>query len=70
MVYCGTDKNQKIQITNEQLNSKSILTYGVETRNFNKNLYLELMSMELDFLRRSARRSGLEEKKNTNNVIR
>ena len=47
---------------------ESIVTYGAETRKFNKNLELKLMSMEMDFLRRSARCSRLE--KNRNNVIR
>ena len=39
---------------------KSTVTYGAETWKFNKNLESKLMSMEMDFLRRSARCSILE----------
>ena len=34
---------------------KSTITYGAETWKFNKNLESKLMSMEMDFLTRSAR---------------
>ena len=34
---------------------KSTVTYGAETWKFNNNLESKLMSMEMDFLRRSAR---------------
>ena len=47
---------------------KSTVTYGAQTWKFNKNLELKLMSMEMDFFRRSARCSILE--KIRNNVIR
>ena len=47
---------------------KSAVTYGAETWKFNKNLESKLMSMEMDFLRRSARCSRLE--KIRNNFIR
>ena len=47
---------------------KSTLTYGAETWKFNKNLESKLMSMEMDFLRRSTRCSRLENIRN--NVIR
>ena len=47
---------------------KSTVTYGAETCKFNKNLESKLISMEMDFLRRSARCSRLE--KNRNNVTR
>ena len=39
---------------------KNTVTYGAETWKFNKNLESKLMSMEMDFLRRSARCSRLE----------
>ena len=39
---------------------KSTVTYGAETWKFNKNLESKLMSMEMDFLRRSTRCSRLE----------
>ena len=47
---------------------KSTVTYGAERWKFNKNLESKLMSMEMDFLRISARGSKLE--KIRNNVIR
>ena len=47
---------------------KSTVTYGAETMKFNKNLESKLMSMEMDFLRRSVRFLRLE--KIRNNVIR
>ena len=45
-----------------------LLSYGVEIWKLNKNLISKLMSMEMDFLRRSARHSRFE--KIRNNVIR
>ena len=39
---------------------QSTVTYGAETWKFTKNLGSKLMSMEMDFLRRSARCSILE----------
>ena len=61
--------NFKKQITNKYNSTfKITVTYEAETWKFNKNLESNLMSMEIDFLRRSARRSRLE--KIRNNVIR
>ena len=64
--------NRQITRKNELLiyNSivKSTVKYGAETWKFNKNLESKLMSMEMDFLRISARGSKLE--KIRNNVIR
>jgi hypothetical protein len=61
---------RKKQITDIQYKSivKSTVTYGAETWKFNKNLESKLMSMEMDFLRRSASCSRLE--KIRKNVIR
>jgi len=39
---------------------KSTVTYGAETWKFNKHLELKLISIEIDFLKRSARCSRLE----------
>ena len=39
---------------------KSPVTYGAETWKFNKNLESKLMSMKINFLRRSARCSRSE----------
>ena len=47
---------------------KSTVTYGADSCKFNKNLESKLMSVEMDFLRRSARYSRLE--KIRNNVSR
>ena len=47
---------------------KSIVTYGAEAWTLNKNLESKLISMEIDFLRRSARCSRLG--KIRNNVLR
>ena len=52
-----TRKN-KLKIRNSMV--KSTVTYEVKTWKFNKNLESKLMSMEVDFLRRSARCSRLE----------
>ena len=52
-----TRKN-KLQIYNSVV--KSTVTYGAETWKFNKNLESKLMSMEMEFLRRSARCLRLE----------
>ena len=60
-----TRKN-KLLIYNSTV--KSTVTYGAETWKFNTNLESKLMTMEIDFLRRSARCSRLE--KIRNNVIR
>ena len=43
---------------------KSTVTYGAEIWKLQKNLYTKLMSLEMDFLKRSARCSGLEKFKN------
>ena len=39
---------------------KGAVTYGAETWKFNRNIESKVMSMEMDFLRRSARFSRLE----------
>ena len=59
-----------LQIKYSYINSivKSTVTYRAETWKFKKNLESKLMSMEMDFLRRSARCSRFE--KIINNVIR
>ena len=63
--------NRQITRKNKLLIYNSIVmsnvTYGAETWEFNKNLESKLMSIEIDFLRRSARCSRLE--KIRNNVI-
>ena len=47
---------------------KSTVTYGAEAWKFNKNLESKLMSMDMNFLRRSVKYSRLEKIRNT--VIR
>jgi hypothetical protein len=47
---------------------KGIVTHGADILKFNKNLKSKLMSMEMDFLRKSARCSAFF--KNRNNITR
>ena len=56
-------KQVKLQIYNSIV--RSTVTYGAEIWKLNKNLTSKLMSMEMDFLRRSARHSRLEKIRNT-----
>ena len=54
------EREKTVQIYNSIV--KSTLTYGAQIWKFNRNLESKLMSMEIDFLRRSARCSKLEKK--------
>ena len=68
----GISWNRQISIKNKLQIYNSILKitaiYGAETWKFNKNLESKVMSMEMDFLRRSDRCSRLEKIRKT--VIR
>ena len=61
-------RENKLLIYNSIPVVKSTVTYGAKKMKFNKNLEPKLMSMEMDFLRRSARCSRVL--KIRNNFIR
>ena len=55
----------KNQITNTNSTAKSTVADGAETWKYNKKLLSNLMSLEMDLFRRSARYSRLERSRNT-----